>query len=40
MEEMGFVGPAEGTKPRKLLITKQDLLELQVGGGGGNDAPF
>lgn len=40
MEEMGFVGPAEGTKPRKLLITKQDLLELQVGGGGGDDAPF
>ena len=41
MEEMGFVGPAEGTKPRKLLITKQDLLELQVNGGAdADDAPF
>ena len=34
MEEMGFVGPADGNKPRKMLITKQDLMELRMNGGG------
>ncbi|MBE6558181.1 MAG: DNA translocase FtsK [Ruminococcaceae bacterium] len=32
MEEMGFVGPADGNKPRKLLITKQDLAEIRLNG--------
>ena len=32
MEEMGFVGPADGNKPRKLLITKQDLAEIRISG--------
>ncbi len=32
MEEMGFVGPADGNKPRKLLITKQDLAEIRLSG--------
>ncbi len=32
MEEMGFVGAADGNKPRKLLITKQDLAEIRISG--------
>ncbi|MBQ9780051.1 MAG: DNA translocase FtsK [Clostridia bacterium] len=32
MEEMGFVGPADGNKPRKLLITKSDLAEIRISG--------
>ncbi len=32
MEKMGFVGPADGTKPRKVLITKQQFRELVVNG--------
>ena len=27
LEEMGFVGPADGNKPRKILITKEELDE-------------
>ncbi len=29
MEEMGVVGPFEGSKPRKILITKQQWQEMQ-----------
>ena len=29
MEEMGIVGPCEGSKPRKILITKQQWQEMQ-----------
>ena len=29
MEEMGVVGPFEGSKPRKILITKQQWQEKQ-----------
>ena len=32
MEEMGIVGPADGNKPRKLLITKQDYMEMRMNG--------
>lgn len=32
MEELGFVGPAENNKPRKLLITAQDFAELKMNG--------
>ena len=31
MEEMGFVSPPEGTKPRKLLITREELAERRLG---------
>lgn len=30
MQEMGFVSPADGNKPRKVLITQQDLAELRM----------
>ncbi len=33
MEEMGFVSPPEGTKPRKLLITREELAERRLGEG-------
>ncbi|MEG2072011.1 MAG: DNA translocase FtsK [Oscillospiraceae bacterium] len=33
MEEMGVVGPFEGSKPRQVLITKQDWQEMQFGSG-------
>ena len=27
LEEMGFVGPADGNKPRKILVTREELAE-------------
>lgn len=30
MEERGIVGPSEGSKPRHVLITKDDWLEIQL----------
>ena len=32
MEEMGFVTPKDGAKPRKTLITPSDLAEIRVSG--------
>lgn len=29
IEEMGIVGPNEGTKPRKLLMTKEQIEEMK-----------
>jgi S-DNA-T family DNA segregation ATPase FtsK/SpoIIIE len=29
LEEMGFVGPADGNKPRKILVTKEELEEYR-----------
>jgi len=29
MEEKGIVGPYEGSKPRQLLITKEQWLQMQ-----------
>ena len=29
MEEKGIVGPFEGSKPRQLLITKDQWLQMQ-----------
>lgn len=33
MQEKGYVGPFEGSKPRKLLITQSQWLEIQAKGG-------
>ena len=30
MEEMGVIGPYEGAKPRQVLITKAEFLEMQA----------
>lgn len=30
MQEMGFVSPADGNKPRRVLITPQDLAEIKM----------
>ena len=32
MEERGIVGPFEGSKPRQLLITREQWQEMQMGG--------
>ena len=32
MEEKGIVGPSEGSKPRQILITKDQWLQMQGGG--------
>ena len=32
LEEMGFVGPADGNKPRKILVTHQDVQERRMNG--------
>ncbi len=38
MEEQGIVGPFEGSKPRQVLITKQQWQELQMKKNGGDSA--
>lgn len=30
LSEMGYVGPFEGSKPRKVLITREELLEMKM----------
>ncbi len=35
MEERGVVGPYEGSKPRQVLITKEQLLEQRAGSSDG-----
>lgn len=32
LEERGFVGPADGNKPRKILVTHQDIAEKRMNG--------
>ena len=34
LEERGYVGPFEGSKPRQLLITRAKWQEIQMGGAG------
>ena len=38
LEEMGVVGPPDGTKPRRVLMTREQLEEMKNGQSG--DAPF
>ena len=33
MEEKHIIGPAEGAKPRKILINKQQWIQMQAQGG-------
>ena len=43
MEERGIVGPFEGSKPRQLLITREQWQEMQLGApraGDGGRAPL
>ena len=39
LEEMGVVGPSDGTKPRRVLMTREQLEELKNSQGSDN-APF
>ena len=39
MEERGYVGPFEGSKPRQLLITKAKWQEMRMGGSGRRSNP-
>lgn len=36
LEKKGYIGPFEGSKPRKVLITETDWLEIQSRGGDNN----
>ena len=38
MEERGYVGPFEGSKPRQLLITRAQWQEMQMGGAPAPEA--
>uniref|UniRef100_UPI002D7E9D30 DNA translocase FtsK n=1 Tax=Oscillibacter sp. TaxID=1945593 RepID=UPI002D7E9D30 len=39
LEERGYVGPFEGSKPRQLLITKEKWQEMKMGGGDTPEPP-
>ena len=40
MEQKGYVGPFEGSKPRQLLITQAKWQEIKMGSAaGGGPAP-
>jgi S-DNA-T family DNA segregation ATPase FtsK/SpoIIIE len=39
LEEMGVVGPPDGTKPRQVLMSREELEALK-GGQSGDDCPF
>ena len=40
LEERGIIGPYEGAKPRKVLITKQQWYEMNALAQGGADKPY
>ena len=40
LSEKGIVGPYEGSKPRKVLITKQQWYEMNALAQGGADKPY
>jgi len=33
LQDAGFVGPDEGSKPRKVLLTKEEYYQLKNGNG-------
>ena len=37
MEQRGIIGPSEGSKPRKLLITRQQWLEMKLSQEDGEE---
>ena len=37
LEQLGYVSPAEGNKPRKVLITRAQFLEMKAKGNASND---
>ncbi len=39
LEERGYVGPFEGSKPRQLLITKEKWQEMKMGGADAAEPP-
>ena len=39
LEERGYVGPFEGSKPRQLLITREKWQEMKMGGGDMPEPP-
>ena len=39
MEEKGIVGPSEGAKPRQILITKEQWVQMQSGEPLAQDNP-
>ena len=40
LEERGIIGPYEGAKPRKVLVTKQQWYEMNALAQGGADKPY
>ncbi len=40
LEQRGYVGPFEGSKPRQLLITKEKWQELKMGGNLPEEPPL
>lgn len=39
MEDLGIVGPSEGSKPRQLLISKEQWQEIKFRRGDGGATP-
>ncbi len=37
LEQLGYVSAAEGNKPRKVLVTRNQYLEMKAGSDAGND---